>query len=395
MFKYEDVAEPIRHKIAKILKPWEKHSRYRYNAGFKSKKKYLNDVDIRINSNLSPTHDMAYYTYMIQSLIKTQLNDSNIFFDEFECGIDKDFFFNIQINTNGDMVNYNRKKIKEKLKKLYLINRLTRDEYKKIKLYLVEKPTLIQSVHLCSILQKHTLLSWTKREVINGEKKLYNGPVLKLKDTLYQTRVTLKFIMKINENYIDVDLNFFFKRNKYGVVNDIRMCCIGQNERTYDVFTIVKYVIRKRFYKVLKRIRTTFSVKMAFLHEYTPKKQKEIRQSIKDISDEINSLADTDIGLINHCAHQCDIMITLMKKQYVSKDDVAQWYKQMQNLLPESNIHVSIENLMKMKNILTKQADVLVYPKIEYFYNKYDKKVGNVFSFDLMKLIKAHYKNDY
>lgn len=393
MFKYENVAEPIRQKIAAMLKPWQKHSRYRYNAGFKSGKKYLNDVDIRINSNLSPTYDMAYYAKMIQSLIKTQFNDSNIFFDKFECGIDKDFFFNIQINTNGDMVNYNRKQIKEKLKNLYLINRLTRDEYKKIKSHLVEKPTVIQSVRLCSILQEHTLLSWTKSEVMNGEKKLYNGPVLKLKNTLFQTRVTLKFILKINGNYIDVDLSFFFKKSKYFSVNHIRMCCLGQNERTYDVFTIVKYVIRKRFYKVLKRIRTTFSIKMSFLDEYTPKEQKEIRQSIKDISDEINSLADTNIGLINHCAHQCDIMIILIKNKYVSKDEVAQWYKKIQHFLPESNMQVSIENLKKMKNELIKKADKLVYPKIEYFYNKFVNKVGNVFSFDFMKLVKTHYKN--
>ena len=412
MFSIEDIRIPVRTLMDPLLEPFEKKhgfSRVVYSGAYRKGIKYPTDIDINIHCTLDRLHGREFYVRQVQELFGRISAQPNIYMDTFESGVDTEFDFRQYINADGRITNYNSGLIRSKLRTLYRINRLSRDAYRKIHALVIDKPNIRQAVELCMALQPYTILTWTPTEVQDGI-KMFSGNRLTLGASLMKTRATVKIILNLGQGIlIDVDLNFLFYNEKSSLicVNGWRHCCVD-NRTGYDMYTIVKFALKRKYYKVLKRFRTMYSTRQSNLHGIYPReKWREVRRSLKGTISRITDLADTRIGLLNHYIHQIGVIIDVIRLKHMRHSMFTETLrrlngarllatnpgqKALESLLGSINdrpkVSVILANLGILRTNLTDIMNSLVYPKLQPIYNELVEGGGAIFTPKLMRIIR-------
>lgn len=411
MFSRQDIREGLQQKVADMMVDFSRlpHVQYKVIAGFKNKNIYTTDMDIKMNCLLDDKYRYSYYAGLIQKIVARINGDKSVFFVGLECGVSDAFYFPLQIGIDGRVSRYDPSQIESKIQHMYHINQITKGHYMQILDLLQSNPTVLKSVELCTLLQPYTLLTWSQKEVQTGIKRLPNGGQhFDLASELRKTRVTLKFIVDLQEGrYVDVELSLFFKTNLNNrrVINDLRFCCHSQNEASYDVYSIVKFIIRKRYLKVLKRIRSLYNVHLEHINHLHRDKRRAVRKNILDIAKDINQLCtDGKIGVLSQCTHQCRVMQDLLALKVLKPSDVRTWYLRMRQSFSQdkNQVWADFERTLQSKPIRRKMIvdsvnKILLYleekihaqicPRIAEFYDRYTQVAGTILKFDLMALL--------
>lgn len=434
MFARANINSSMDRHLKTLLRDWAdliktKRCRVNVNGTYKNGAKYPTDIDLRILCNVpmpqATSNPRAVRYHEIKQSIKPFYNamrnmalrhdkKNGIYFIDFECGLDYDFFFNLQISGNGKFKRFDPEKMKKRLERLRNRNRLTEQQYNTLVQYCTPTISMEHMVNLCTALQSHSLLSWTQAEVLAQTKKKRNGPNLHLESVFLSTRNTLKYIILIEPGrMIDIDVNILFYLQQGNLVrtrwylNDIQHCCSSINRGTADLYSLIKMCFRHNFFKVLKRIRTTFMIQRRFLRINNRKKRTSARKEIAATAQRLSRLSNDLPGMLNHISHQCTILLQWLDTIKSLPPGFSIWLDSLKQALmryePAKHLVKTIDAItgtdsldsikraiQSVKTFMSIRTNHIVYPLIKRYYDHFVQTAGPVFPL-IMQYVRMEY----
>lgn len=327
--------------------------------------KDITDVDAIEYLELCDKKVAKMYVERIQEIVEEK--HINMEFVEFSCGYDPEYFYD-------SIFSHQIKYFDEKHFLNWMKNRVfENDDKKKIADILIKNKenSICAIIEINNLLKKYKSLIWNKTDVANGF-VIKNGKKFMLEDCLTQknTNHRIVYILNLEENFIELELSyvFFYKKDdKEYTYNQTN------NDILYD---ILKFCCRKRYVKILKRLRS-FITKLYFksmedtsrdylniIFEkydslFTHERLREIRNDLKkNVKDKYKtqsaqiSRIKVILTMIEH-----NIFFGLTKQQFYEQyvDDIDLDYKKI-----EKKIDTDIQDIfLKYKKVLKKIVDII------------------------------------
>ena len=214
-----------------------------FGSAASGKLENITDIDVNEYLLIDKTNNKKY-TKKLQEIIKKDI--PNVKFIKFEGGINKEFLYPFEFDT--ELEKFNIKDFQKWVKTI----KLKEEDKKKINdLIKNEKHNKCLAIKLREILRPYKNIIWTKKDiekgfVVTNKKKIY------LHDIFLQHNVNIKskYIILYLDNFYELEVSYtpyFIKNGKKILYN--------QTEGDY-IFNMYKFFCLEKYLKVLKRLRS-------------------------------------------------------------------------------------------------------------------------------------------
>ena len=358
---------------------------------------YVSDIDVEYWMRYQNNKQILFNNFndMINLLLK-----NNMYFSDLIAGNDDRFHVDFKIRKDGSIINYDSKKIYNRINSLHKEKIIDEKDFKKLMEYVIDNPTLISAQNLESTINYYRQIHWTLDEIKKGE-KIYYKKNFKLYD-LFMTSVFLSnFVFEYSKgNYVLFDLAFRifslsdnFKNlippsNKMSVYDLLvnKADIYGEISRRTTSFyynSIFKNYIIGHYLKMLKRLKSLLGeiyfrpdiVNIVDNNLNKQMKKPKYRKLIKNVRDELtNIIKSNQIACLNQLKNRIDTIVILTK--YKEELEIKRLIIEMLNDLKNTCGYYP-DNVNKIYNIL----------------NNYDKD-NMIFELkELKKIILNHVNN--
>ena len=358
---------------------------------------YVSDIDVEYWMRYQNNKQILFNNFndMINLLLK-----NNMYFSDLIAGNDDRFHVDFKIRKDGSIINYDSKKIYNRINSLHKEKIIDEKDFKKLMEYVIDNPTLISAQNLESTINYYRQIHWTLDEIKKGE-KIYYKKNFKLYD-LFMTSVFLSnFVFEYSKgNYVLFDLAFRifslsdnFKNlippsNKMSVYDLLvnKADIYGEISRRTTSFyynSIFKNYIIGHYLKILKRLKSLLGeiyfrpdiVNIVDNNLNKQMKKPKYRKLIKNVRDELtNIIKSNQIACLNQLKNRIDTIVILTK--YKEELEIKRLIIEMLNDLKNTCGYYP-DNVNKIYNIL----------------NNYDKD-NMIFELkELKKIILNHVNN--
>lgn len=389
-----DILDIINNKIDNYIEILKKNNNnyfvFKRNGSFFRKKtlgdnSYVSDIDTTIyvkNNNINDT------TTFFQNGIKYFCESNNFYMMEIKAGYDYRFDFGFIINKNGISYNYNAVDIRNSLNNLYADLIITKKELEEILEYVKDNPTFLEINTLYNYLKKYKNLFWTCDDIKNGKLE-YRKKTFNFIDIVKNFVVIVRTVLEFEEGkYIIYETGFvsYTIKNEHKntnlsiysnniVIKKYSDFALNQTKNLY--YEVFKLYIRKRYFKLLKRLRSLLNFELFPKNSgdiYTKKlRDKKNKNKILNVINKIDKLIlNTELRCLSQIKEQIDIIIVLLK--YKNELEIK---RLLVNLLKNSITFCNYDietNIVNGYNLLNKKYNK---DKIEILLEKYGNSIQN------------------
>ena len=321
--------------------------------------------------------------------IITLLLNNKMYFYEIIAGDDDRFSFNFRIKKNGTIINYDSKKIFDKINNLYKEKIINEEDLKKIIKYIIDKPTLISVQKLENILNEYKKIHWAFEEYKKGEKFHYNKK-FKLYELFMNSVFLCNFVFEYSKGkYILFDLAI----RVFSLSDKFKNLTTPKNKSVYDLLvthgniygeisrrttsfyydSIFKNYVIGHYLKMLKRLKSLLSeiyfrpdiINIVNHNLNKQLKQLKYKKLIRYVIDEINNVIKSKkISCLNQLKNRIDTIIILTK--YKEELEIKRLIIELLNNLKE-NCNFYPSNINKLYDTLSNyNKDTMIYELKEF-----------------------------
>ena len=368
---------------------------------------YVSDIDIEYWMRYENNKKNLFKNFndIVNLLLK-----NNMYFVNLIAGNDDRFNFDFDIRKNGEVINYDIKKIRKQFNILYDKNIINEKDLEKIMEYSVDNPTLISCKKLEIVINEYKKIQWTLEEIKKGE-KIHYGKKFKLYDVFMVDVFLSIFVFEYSKgNYILFDFVFHIFslsdnfKNLSGnskkiydlLINNSKL--YGETSRKTTLFyydSIFKNYVKGYYLKMLKRLKSLLTeiyfrpdIIDIINHNLNKKiKEDKYKNLIKNTRNDINNFVKSKkIACINQLKSRIDtiIILTKYKKELEIKrliiealndlKESCNYYpdniNKIYNILNNYDKNNMISELIEFKNILFKNLNDTSLEYLKIYINK-------------------------
>lgn len=318
--------------------------KYLLHGTFASKRsKYMTDVDVTNYYRITDTPPCNGCKDKIHKKITTLLTSlpPNSYFDQLLAGFDDRFLIGGTLNKEGKITGYTSSTIKKRLDTLFKKEIIDTDEHKQLLSLIKSNPTTSEYYILLEQLLKYAQLSWTKDEIIKGEKthrkkkfKLTDMITAKFGKYTQNNPFVFQYIIRYDDmQYIGLDVALIFYTSKSGQYNSNKVETVKDDHFKANVklinfifgtddlwiyIGIFKNLSQEKYLKAFKRLRTLLTSIM--FNKGTNSKDKSALHKIRQ--EMLVQLNETDFNKYNQIKNRIEVIHFLLKNKLVKTEEI-------------------------------------------------------------------------
>jgi hypothetical protein len=369
--------------------------KYLLHGTFASKKsKYMTDVDV---TNYYRMTDTATCKNNIHKKISSVISSlpSNCYFNNLLAGFDERFLIEGTLNKDGKIKGFTTKSLKKRLDTLLKKEVIDKDEHNELTSFIKEEPNTTEYYILLENLLKYAQLSWTKEEIIKGEKtyrkkkfKLIDMITAKFGKYIQNNPFVFQYIVRYDDmKYVGLDVALIFYRSKSGQYNSNNIEIVRDDHFKANVelinfifgtddlwiyIGIFKNLAQEKYLKAFKRLRTLLTSIM-FNKSTNSKNRSTLYKIRKDMLDELN---ETDFNKYNQIKNRIEVIYFLFENGLVKKEEI---YGLILKVIEDLwNCTEYNSDKTKLKDLFDKiKSDKLTIEKLENIKRGINEKINS------------------
>ncbi len=334
------------------------------SMGFKSSE-YAGDYDIYETVKVSSFENLQNeFVRKIQELN----NASNVFVGDIKVGVDEtlkiineDAYF-----KNGKLIGYNQEQSINKLRELFEIGVISRNDYYDFTKKLVKNPNKTEWNKIKKAMRIH-IIRFTLADVLRGYKMLGTRRITLLDALQLDGLFKLDVIGYADSRFMEFSIIYDLRNENMKRLNNFRVNIVEGLKDNIELYTDLN-----KYFKVIKRL---MSLKR-YLYLYRSKKA-----SLLEDIEKINDILNGELGLLYSVLVDCETLLTLLEDENINNVPYEKMVNQIDGFITRlANIYSMPEYKKIEKNIINKLKDCikendfsLIKPTLQDVIPKLDK----------------------